>query len=160
MSVIVTNVKKRIFYAIVKSLGQKRVDVFTSDFVPFSMAFASRYSKCHFLYPSPFKDQKAFIDCMISNINRLNSKVLILVFEETFLISKFKDVLSKHIRMVIPDYNQILTTHNKNKWLPIAKKLSIPVPKTFTIPELKNEREKIKELRFPVPVKPKQGGRA
>jgi len=160
MSVIVTNAKNRISYAIVKSLGQKGINVFTSDFMPFSMAFASKYSKGHFLYPSPFEDQKAFIDSIIRNIHRLNARVLIPVFEETFLISKFKERLSKHVRMAIPDYEQILTTHNKDKWLPIAKKLSIPVPQSFTIAELKNYREKIKELHFPVLVKPKQGGGA
>ena len=160
MSVILTNAKNRISYAVVKSLGKKGIDVFTSDFVPFSMAFASRYSRGHFLYPSPFKDQKGFIDSIIRNIHRLNARVLIPVFEETFLISKFKEQVSKHVRMVIPDYNQILISHNKDKWLPVAKKLTIPVPETLTIAELRNDREKIKELHFPVLVKPKQGGGA
>jgi hypothetical protein len=97
MSVIVTNAKNRIAYAIVKSLGEKGIDVFASDFVQCSMAFSSRYSKSHFLYPSPFKNQAEFIESIIRNIHRLNAHVLIPVFEETFLLSKFKQEMSKHI---------------------------------------------------------------
>jgi predicted ATP-grasp superfamily ATP-dependent carboligase len=160
MSVIVTNAKNRIAYAIVKSLGEKGIDVFTSDFVQFSMAFVSRYSKGHFLYPSPFKEHKAFVESIIKNIHRLKADVLIPVFEETFLLSKFQEEVSKHARIVIPDYNQILIAHNKNKWVPIAKKLSIPVPKTYSTTELKNQKKKIKRLHFPVLIKPSQGGGA
>jgi predicted ATP-grasp superfamily ATP-dependent carboligase len=160
MSVIVTNAKNRIAYAVVKSLGEKGIDVFTSDFVQFSMAFASRYSKGHFLYPSPFKEQKAFVESIIKNIHRLKADVLIPVFEETFLLSKFREEVSKHIRIVIPDYNQILIAHNKDKWVPIAKKFGIPVPRTYSRTELKNQKKKIKKLHFPVLIKPSQGGGA
>lgn len=158
MSVIVTNAKNRIAYAIVRSLGQKGIKVYTSDFVPISMSFASRYSKGHFLYPSPFSNQEAFIDCIFKNINRLKPEVLIPVFEETFLIAKYKDELSKQVKMVIPDYDQILIAHNKNKWMAVAKQLKIPVPKTFEVAELLNHQDLIKGLKFPVLIKPKQGG--
>ena len=85
MSVIVTNAKNRIAYTIVKSLGEKGIPVFTADFVPLSMSFASRFSKGHFIYPSPFREQEAFIESIIKNIGRLGADVLIPVFEETFL---------------------------------------------------------------------------
>lgn len=160
MSVIVTNAKNRIAYGIVKSLGQKGIRVFTSDFASLSMAFASRYSQAHFLYPSPFKEQESFIDCLIKHVHRLNADVLIPVFEETFLLSKFKQEVSKHVRIVLPDYQQILVAHNKDKWLPIAKKMKIPVPESFSIEDLRSNVEKIRQLRFPVLIKPKQGGGA
>lgn len=158
MSAIVTNAKNRISYNIVRSLGQKGIEVHTSDFAALSMSFASRYSTSHFLYPSPFSYQKEFIECMIQNIKHLKAHVLIPVFEETYLISKFKDKLSKHVRMVIPDYDQILTAHNKDKWIPIANRLNIPVPQSYSIDELRNRTAIIKRLHFPVLVKPKQGG--
>jgi len=160
MSAIVTNAKNRIAYNIVRSLGQKGIEVHTSDFVPLSMSFASRYSKSHFLYPSPFSDQEAFIACIISHIKRLRADVLIPAFEETFLISKHKDELSRNVRVVIPDYDQILTAHNKDKWSPIANELNIPTPRNYSIMELRNETGSVERLRFPVLIKPKQGGGA
>lgn len=160
MSVIVTNAKNRIAYNIVKSLGQKGIDVHTSDFVPLSMSFASRYSKSHFLYPSPFKYQKEFIESLIKKIKRLKTDVLMPVFEETFLIAKFKTELEQHVRMVIPDYEQILSAHNKDRWKAIADKLHIPVPRSYNATEIKNRMVLVKKLHFPVLIKPKQGGGA
>jgi predicted ATP-grasp superfamily ATP-dependent carboligase len=158
MSVIVTNAKNRIAYAIVKSLGEKGVEVYTADFVPLSMSFASRFSKGHFLYPSPFREQEAFIESIIKNIGRLGADVLIPVFEETFLLSKYKETVSRHVRMAIPDYEQTLVAHNKDRWLPIAQRLNIPVPRTVSAVEMRNGNPCT--LCFPVLVKPNQGGGA
>ena len=160
MSVIVTNAKNRIAYTIVRSLGEKGIDVHTADFVPLSMSFASRFSKGHFIYPSPFKDQEGFIQSIIENVNRLKAGVLIPVFEETFLLSKYKDEVSRHVRMVVPDYDQVLTAHNKDRWMPLAASLGIPVPRTFTAAELRNGGQQGVRPRFPVLVKPHQGGGA
>lgn len=157
MSVIVTNAKNRIAYNIVRSLGEKGIEVYTSDFVRSSMSFSSRYSRGHFLYPSPFKYQKEFIDAIIENVRRLKAEVIIPVNEETFLMAKFKDVLSKHVKLVLPDYDQILSVHNKDRMTCIAKGLSIPLPKSYLINEA---RERIRHggIRFPVLIKPHQGG--
>lgn len=158
MSVIVTNAKNRIAYSVARSLGKKGIKVYTSDFVACSMSFASRYSKGRFLYPSPFRDQEGFIKSLIQNIRRLEASVLIPVFEETFLIAKFKDELSKYVKMVVPDYDQILIAHNKDKWEPIARDLNIPVPQTYSIDDLRKNNFKASDLRYPVLIKPKQGG--
>ena len=100
--VIVTNARNRIAYNIVKTLGRKGIPVYSADSVPRAMSFSSRYSKGHFLYPSPFTDQQGFIDCLIENIIRLRAEVLIPVFEETFLIAKHKDRLSQYVKLVLP----------------------------------------------------------
>ena len=158
MSVIVTNAKNRIAYNVVRSLGEKGINVYTADFVRSSMSFASRYSKGHFIYPSPFRYQEEFIECIIENIRRLKAKVIIPVYEETFLMAKHKGRLSKYVKMVIPDYDQILIAHNKDRWGVIAERLQIPVPKSYTIEALKKKVVDRKTLRYPVLIKPKQGG--
>jgi len=160
MSVIVTNAKNRIAYNIARSLGQKGIPVYSADFVSPAMTFASRYSKGNFIYPSPYSDQQAFIDSLIEKIIQLKVNVLIPVFEETFLIAKHKDLLSKHVNLVLPNYQQILIAHNKDQWEPIVAELGIPVPQSFDAIELQNDIQLITELRFPVLIKPKQGGGA
>lgn len=159
MTAIVTNAKSRIAYNIVISLGQKGINVITSDFVPLSMSFSSRYSKGHFLYPSPFNpDNDKFIDCIIDNIIGSKADVLIPVSEETFLISKFKDRISKHVCLVVPDYEQILLAHNKDKWESVARDLRTNVPETYNPNEMREHPSLINELPFPLYIKPKQGG--
>lgn len=159
MTVIVTNAKSRIAYNIVKSLGQKKIRVISSDFVPLSMSFASRYSKGHFLYPSPFgEDGQKFIDSIIANIARYKAKVLIPVSEETFLIAKYKDKVSPHVAMVVPEYQQILLAHNKDRWESVARNLGISVPDTFNPAEIRAHSGMISKLPYPLLIKPKQGG--
>ncbi|MBI5236576.1 MAG: ATP-grasp domain-containing protein [Deltaproteobacteria bacterium] len=155
MSVIVTNARNRIAYNVVRSLGQKGIDVYTADFVKRSMSFSSRYSKGRFLYPSPFTEQEAFIGALIENIKKVEAHALIPVYEETFLISKYKSTLEKHVKLAVPDYEQILTAHNKDRWSSIALDLGIPVPRSYTIAQAKAEA---RALNYPVLLKPRQGG--
>jgi predicted ATP-grasp superfamily ATP-dependent carboligase len=159
MTVIVTNAKNRIAYNIVRSLGQKGIPVITSDFVPLSMSFSSRFSRGHFLYPSPFSpDNERFVDCIIDNIIGSNAEVLIPVSEETFLVAKFKERLSRHAGLAVPDYDQILVAHNKDRWEKIARELNLAVPETFDPIEIRNFPALADELPYPIIVKPKQGG--
>ena len=113
---IVTNAKNRIAYNITRSLGRKGIPVYTADFLPWAMSHASIYSRGHFLYPSPFSRQEEFIDCLVKKAKAFPGCVLIPAFEETFLISKHKERFRGLARMVVPDYDQILTAHNKDRW--------------------------------------------
>jgi len=158
MKALVTNAKNRIAYNILRSLAPAGVKVYCADFVPRAMSFYSRYSFGHFVYPSPFSKQEEFIDCLISKVKELNIDVLIPVFEELFLVAKHKDKLSKYVKMAVPDYSQILTAHNKDKWVTIAKDLNIPVPKTFPVARYNADPGLIEELTFPALIKPRQGG--
>lgn len=119
------------------------------------MSFSSRYSKSHFIYPSPFKEQEAFIDCLIENIKRLKAQALIPVYEETFLIAKHKTRLEKHVKMAVSDYEQILTAHNKDRWSRVALVLGIPIPQSYPIAQAKAAAQ---SLHYPVLLKPAQGG--
>ena len=160
MSAIVTCASNRIAYNIVHSLGSKGIRIVTGDFFPLSMSFASRYSKAHFLYPSPFTKQEKFIESIIRNIEKYKTKVLIPVFEETFLISKYRETLSKITNLVVPEYKNILIAHNKDIWEQTAKKLKIPVPKSYEIKKIRKNLSNLKYIRFPALIKPKQGGGA
>jgi predicted ATP-grasp superfamily ATP-dependent carboligase len=160
MSAIVTNAKNRIAYTVVRSLSDNGIRVYTADFVPLSMSFASRFSRGNFIYPSPFRDEKRFIDCIIENVHRFNADVLMPVFEETFLLSKYRDVVSEHVAMAIPSYDQILTAHNKDRWMAMAGSLGIPVPETFPARALKEKGIRASGIQFPVLIKrTREGGR-
>jgi predicted ATP-grasp superfamily ATP-dependent carboligase len=160
MTVIVTNAKNRIGYAIVRSLGKKEIKVYTSDFVKTAMSFYSRYSYGNFLYPSPFRFQKEFINILINRIKKLKCDVLIPVYEETFLISKYQDILSRHVNLVVPEYQSILSVHDKQKLYNISEAIGIPVPLTIPVVEIKKNSSILEKIHFPALLKPRQGGGA
>jgi predicted ATP-grasp superfamily ATP-dependent carboligase len=160
MSLIVTNARNRIAYNVVKSLGRRGIRVYSADSIPRAMSFASRYSKGHFVYPSPFTDPEGFIGRLIGEISRLQVDVLIPVFEETFLLAKHSARLSECVATVLPSYQDILLAHNKDRWAQTARGLGIPVPVSCSIEELRTGQFRPCDLRYPVLVKPKQGGGA
>lgn len=160
MSVIVTNARNRIAYNVVRSLGRKGIRVYAADFVPRSMSFASRYAAGHFVYPSPFREADEFVSCLIEQIDRLKAEVLIPVSEETFLVARHKEKLLSKVAFVVPDYDQILMAHNKDRWEGLAQRLGIPVPATYSAVELRAGATISRDVRFPVFIKPKQGGGA
>ncbi len=159
-SVIVTNGRNRIAYNIVRSLGKRGIKVYSADYVPRAMSFASRFSRGHFVYPSPFRDQAAFIECLVENSRRLKTDVVIPVYEETFVLAKFRRLLPKEMKLVIPDYEKILLAHNKDRWTGIARDIGIPVPPSYSIDEVRRANGITGALRFPVLIKPSQGGGA
>lgn len=157
-TVIVTSGKSRVAYNIVRSLGKRGCHVFVGDTEPWAMSAASRYAHGSFVYPSPFTQAEAFKDCLLQQIKELKATVLIPVLEETFLVAKYKDELARHVKLVVPDYKQILAAHNKDRWEPLAEKLGIHHPRTAMAADLRVDPRKCRELRYPVLIKPKQGG--
>lgn len=160
MSAIVTNARSRIAYNVARSLARRGVDVFAGDFVPKTMTAASRYVRDAFLYPSPFRDADGFIRVLAEEIERRRADVLMPVYEETFLVARHKDALSQIVKLAVPDYAQILVAHNKDQWERVAATLGIPVPRSCSRDDLANGAVPLRDLRFPVLIKPKQGGGA
>jgi predicted ATP-grasp superfamily ATP-dependent carboligase len=158
MSALVTNARNRIAYNVARSLASKKIPVYAADFVPRSMSFASRHVKGHFVYPSPFRDPDAFVASLLEQIDRLRIDVLIPVFEETFLVAKHKDRFAPHVSMVVPDYDQVLVAHNKDRWEAVARAAGIRVPRTYSPDELRSGGARSRDIRYPVLIKPKQGG--
>jgi predicted ATP-grasp superfamily ATP-dependent carboligase len=120
------------------------------------MSSASRYSSGSFLYPSPFSRQSGFVETLIEKIKLHCCNVLIPVGEETFLVAKYKQRFLQHTAMVVPDYDQILIAHNKDRWGALADKAGIRCPQTYAVDEIR--QGSIADLPFPLLIKPKQGG--
>ena len=158
MTALVTNAKSRIAYNIVRNLGKHNIDVFTSDFIKNAMSFYSRYSKKYFIYPSPFSKQNEFIEHLKKILKKEKPDVLLPVFEETFLIAKYKSEISNYVNLVLDDYEKLLLLHNKNEWQKLTQKLDVRTPKTFEVTRYIRSPKIGKQLNFPVLVKPKQGG--
>lgn len=145
-------------YNVVRSLAQKGIEVYPADFVPKAMSYFSRYASRKIVYPSPFHNQTAFVDKLIREIKRLQVDVLIPVYEELFVVSKHKDRLSQHVKMVVADYDRVLKAHNKDQWADLAREINIPVPKSMGVHALQETPTLMGTFTYPVLIKPKQGG--
>jgi len=160
MRALVTDAKSRMCYAALRSLYNHGIEVTTSDFVQTAMSFYSRYSSSKFVYPSPYQYPEKFIDALLNRLKYNKYDFLLPVYEETFLISKHKEYISKYTNIVIPDYENVLTVHDKKRLYELCTKCKIKYPNTYSLVDIMEDHALIEKLKFPVLIKPRQGGGA
>ncbi|MEW6379740.1 MAG: ATP-grasp domain-containing protein [bacterium] len=160
MRVLITNAQNRIAYAALRSLGCRGIPVCTADFIPWAMCFSSRYSRGHFRYPSPFRKPEECIASLIENGRREGCRFLLPIYEETFLIARHQARFKPHFHLVIPEYEKILMVHDKQRLYELASKLGIPAPRTAFLTGQPSHYPWLKEITYPLWLKPRQGGGA
>ncbi len=158
MRVLVTSANMRMAHVIAKALASRGVEVIVADSVPRSFSFFSRYAKGHFLYPSPYSEQEAFVQCLLKNVESLGCDVLIPIHEETFLIAKHIDDFVGKVGLALPTYDQILAVHFKDRFFALCQNLDVPIPRSRILNWVSEAKKVSQEFRFPVVLKPRQGG--
>jgi len=157
MKVLITHARGRQALAATRSLGRKNVEVITSDSFYPTDVFFSKYSKSYFIYP-PFKTMpKQFIYTLKKYIQKKYIKVLIPTYVETYVISQYKNQFDSGVKIPIPKYSQILIANNKFSLLNFAKDIDIPIPKTYTIQNIKEVNSVAQKLDYPVVIKLVEG---
>jgi predicted ATP-grasp superfamily ATP-dependent carboligase len=155
---LITSARTRAGYTVARCLAARGVPVYVADTTRWSMGFYSRWIRGHFTYPSPFRAQAEFVD-FLNRVSRSHGiQVLVPVMEETFAVAKYRHALQDRYKIALADYNQLLCLHDKGKWGALAEAHGIAVPRTVSMEALAAEPHRIDELRFPVLLKPKQGG--
>ncbi|MCF7861336.1 ATP-grasp domain-containing protein [Candidatus Woesearchaeota archaeon] len=141
-----------------RALGKRGKKVITCDSERFATSNFSKYSVENFVYPDPRKDEKGFVSKLIEKARLLKKKfnkeiTLIPIHHETFVVSKYKKQLSKHLRLCIEDYDKIDRIHDKALILPELKRSKIPHPKTYIINNVRQLYDITPKMRFPVFIK-------
>lgn len=156
MSAIVTHARVRSALAATRSLGKHGINVFTADSVYPSTSFFSKYSESYFLYPSAKSEPKLFIQRIRDFVNENDVDVLIPIYEETFVISKYRDSFSNVI-VPLGGYKTLMKANNKQYLMNFASELGVKTPKTWTIKHIDEIEEIAKEINFPAVIKLVEG---
>jgi len=157
LSVIITFARDRRALAAARSLGEKGIDVISSDSIYPAMTFFSRYSKRYFIYPSYRLNSTGFIISLERQVIKNKPDVLMPMDEETFLISYFKDRFTKNTNVPIYDYEYLMKANDKEYLLKFAENLGIRIPQTYA-PKTLTEIQKIsKKVEYPAVVKLNKG---
>ena len=157
MRILVTSANTRMAYVITRALSQRGIDVVVADFIPRSLSFYSKYGKNNFLYPSPYREQEAFIDCLVEKTAEMGISMIPPIQEETFLIAKHRDKF-RGTHLAIPSYEQILAVHSKDRFVDLCEEVDVSVPKTLILDSASGAHHIPDELNFPVILKPRQEG--
>jgi len=156
MSVIVTNASGAKALVVTRSLGRKKIEVITTDSERFSAAFFSKYSRSHFLYPSPVNSPLEFINTLEKEVKSRKIDVLMPINStETLLISKYKNKFEPYTKVPFADYSKMIQLHNKEQLMKIATEIELPTPKTCIIKNVNEIRIIAEKIEYPVVIKPK-----
>lgn len=151
--VIVTDADYISAFYITNSLGQKGIEVITCDNKKIALSYLSKYSVMHFVYPNPAEKPEEFISVLKEKIVHLKPALLIPVgLETTATIAKYKSEFNYIVKIQLPSWKNYVKAYDKFKTFCIAKKIGIPVPKTFIFNKY-NLNMIIKQLGYPIVVK-------
>ena len=154
MSVVVTNASGAKALVITRSLGRNGIDVITTDSEKFSAAFFSKYSKGHFLCPSPGKSPLEFITVLEKEVKKRAIDVLMPINSvETLLISKYKSKFEPYTKVPFADHSKMIQLHNKEQLMKIATEIDLPIPKTYTIENVNEIQNIAKVIEYPAVIK-------
>lgn len=154
MSVLLTHARHRATLAATRSLGKAGIDVITSDSISYATSFFSKYSKSHFVYPSPKSKPESFIRCMRHRIQKGDIDVFMPMGEESHIISKYIKMFDNATKVPIPAYEKILKANNKRYLMNFAKEIGVKTPQTYTIDDLADLKKVAKKVEFPAVIKP------
>jgi len=163
---IVTYGRSIIALMIAQSLGARNIDIIGCDDVNMTVLSFSKMVSKNEIYASPNKNEEQFIKDLLRIAKNNKPKddipyVLIPAFRDAKIIAKHKDKFEELITVACPDFDTIDKVDHKDAFARTTQKLEVESPKTW-LPENENDLEEaVKEIKFPVFIKPPDdvGGR-
>jgi len=132
--VLVTDGHFRKTLAVVRSLGQKGVQVTVGERTFLNTSFFSKYCARRLVYPSPRQAPNQFIEFFLKEIKKNHYDCLFPMEEETLLLLvKYHSEISKHTYLLSPDLKKIEFVRDKKNLMEFAEKIGIPAPRTFYV---------------------------
>lgn len=153
MGVLITYARVRSALVATRSLGKHGIKVITADNIYPSTSFFSKYSSSYFLYPSYKLSPELFINSIKHYIQKNDIGVLMPISDETYVISKYKNMFDSRVRVPIADYDKIAKANNKRYLMSFADEIGINVPHTFTIDDIDNLKKVARKIEYPAVIK-------
>ena len=152
--VLVLDAGQRSALAVTRSLGRQGVPVFTAEESLEALAGCSRYSKQHFLYPSPRLHPERFIEVLTELVKEQHIDMLLPMTElTTTLLLTNQDAFPGTI-MPFPELSRVESLANKCTLMRTAESLGVPVPRTWYVDDPANPPDFRDTLPFPAVLKP------
>lgn len=137
--VIITYCWNRVGYNILRSLSRKGLAVWCADTSKKNICSMSKYCFGSFTYPDPFKEERAFIDCLKQKIEELKPHMLLPTHDESVIIMRHKDEFPEDLIIPYENADLLLTLSNKASATQLAKVCGVPTPCVYTdIDEVKS----------------------
>ena len=154
--VFVTDASERAALAVIRSLGNKGIEVTAGDSVSFNAGFLSKYCEHRILYPSPERDRERFVKFLLDHVKENKYDLLVPVTDFTAIpLSRHKDEFECYVRVAVPPFEVAVKAFDKARTVVIADEEGIRHPRTFMIEDLSQVEEIAAEINYPAVIKPR-----
>ncbi len=156
MSIFITDGDARSTLSIVRSLGKRGLDVIVGAEREKSLTFYSRYCSKKIIYPSPSTEKSKFVEFMLNFVKENSIDFLVPTSDLTiYPISEKLDEFNYYTKVACPEKGILDKAFDKAETLKIAKKLNIPIPRTYFINKLDELKDLSEQLLYPTVIKPR-----
>jgi predicted ATP-grasp superfamily ATP-dependent carboligase len=149
--ILITGVRMWYAYNSVNLLAKEGHEIYVAESSKLSMGLYSKLIKKSFIYPDISEKSEEFIETIIQIIEDYDIDYILPVFEETYVLSYYKDRLKGKVKIMLPKFDTIWELHDKYSLFKLAEDLRIPTPKTVLLKEFD-----FKKLNFPFDLKPRR----
>ena len=129
--VIVTYCWNRVGYNILRSLSSRGLSVWVADSSGKNICSVSKFCAGSFVYPDPFVEEDAFIDCLVNKVEALRPRVLLPTHDESVVIMRHRSRFPADLIIPYESEELLLTLANKAKATELACAAGVPIPKVY-----------------------------
>lgn len=129
--IIVTYCWNRVGYNILRSLTSHGLSVWVADTSKKNICSRSKFCAGSFVYPDPFTEEEAFIQCLLTKVEELNPKVLLPTHDESVVIMRHRNKFPADLIIPYESEELLLTLANKAKATELASKAGVPTPRVY-----------------------------
>lgn len=155
MKVLLTDGHQRATLAATRALGRSGIEVAVGEMHLPNLAATSKYCSKAVIYPSPFEDEKAFVNCITEYVNKHEIDLIIPVTDVTSaILAEHKTTLENYSRVAVVDSETFWRASDKCVLHRLADSTGIPTPTLYYVERPQDVLLYADELEYPCVVKP------
>jgi predicted ATP-grasp superfamily ATP-dependent carboligase len=143
--------------AIIRSLGRMDVPVVVFYYDNLDMGYFSKFAKQRIHVTHPEKNEKEFVESLLTYGKRVHRSVLIPADDATLkAVSKNKEILSEYFIVTCPEWKIVEQYIDKKITYSLSEACGVQTPKSFDLQMPEDLEKYSKILGFPCLLKPRQ----
>lgn len=138
---------------LIQGLGARGVEVTAADSHWLSVGKVARHTQRRLRTPSLSRDPAGYLAALVGELKTRRYDMLLPTFEETLLLSEFRDELELHTQLFLSPFDVMWQLHHKPSLYRLCLDLKIPAPPTVVPGSALGLEHQVQGLRFPVVLK-------
>jgi predicted ATP-grasp superfamily ATP-dependent carboligase len=152
--VLITDGDQRSALAAVRSLGRAGMAAFAADESEINLASRSRYCRGGVSVPSPFMNERGFVEAVAEAVLRLGIDLVIPMTDiSSAVLSEHREGMGTSARVAVADRAAFWRASDKNALLAMAATIGVPTPVVRAIEQIAECRA-LEDLPLPCVIKP------